>query len=172
MSVFHVESIGRAEEPSNYGEKMVFHREETISQPFGGTMVSKVQANPHQWWEEVETMRSIQTLGFTCIAALSCTATAENAEPVPYQMTARTVGSHTVSTSWQSGAAETTRYDRLRYLNGSLCVERAGCTTSAAASQPARALDDFDYIDSLDLGTYGPMNFKFTGDRVKLKVRF
>lgn len=117
-------------------------------------------------------MRSTHTLGLACIAALSCpAAAAESGAAPPHPMTARAAPGHAVSTSWQPRAAAV-RQDRLRYLNGSLCVERAGCTTSAAASQSPSVPQEFDYIDSLDLGTYGPMKFKFTGNRVKLKVRF
>lgn len=117
-------------------------------------------------------MRSIQTLGFACIAALSCAAAAENAaQTAPNLMTANAAIDSAVVTSWQP-RTDQPRYDRLSYLDSSLCAERLGCSTSAAASQSRGAPPDFDYIDSLSLGDYGPMKFKFTGDRVKMKVRF
>lgn len=114
-------------------------------------------------------MRSIQTLGLTCIAAFSCTTTAAENAPGPHLAVAGVIVDRTVSTSLQTQAGDT-RYDRLRYLDGSLCVEQYGCSTSTAVSQSAEV--SRDYFDSLNLGTYGPMKFKFTGDRVKLKVRF
>lgn len=117
-------------------------------------------------------MRSIQTLGLTCIAAASCAAAAENAvQPEPHAITARAAARPAVVTMWQP-RADQRQYDRLRYLDGSPCAERPGCSTSAAPSQPRDEPDEYDYIDSLDLGNYGPMKFKFTGDRVKVKVRF
>lgn len=112
-------------------------------------------------------MRSIQTFGLSCIAAVSCAAAAQNTgQPAPHQATARAAVDGSVSTSWPGR----TRHDRLSYLDGSRCVERRGCTTSSGGSRSPAA--PREYIDSLNLGTYGPMKFKFTGDRVKLKVRF
>lgn len=112
-------------------------------------------------------MRSIQTFGLSCIAVVSCAAAAQDAaQPAPHQPTARAAVDNSVSTSWRAR----TRYDRLSYLDGSRCVDRRGCSTSAGGSRSAEA--PREYIDSLDLGTYGPMKFDFTGDRVKLKVRF
>lgn len=116
-------------------------------------------------------MRSLQTLGLTCIAAFGCTAmAAENqASPAPHPAAVGLAVDRTVSASLQT-VANRSRYDRLRYLNSSLCVEQYGCTTSTAVAQSGEV--SADYIDALNLGTYGPMKFKFTGDRVKLKVRF
>lgn len=117
-------------------------------------------------------MRSIQTLGLTFIAAASCAAAADHAiQPEPHAITARAATSPAVVTAWQPSADER-RYDRLRYLDGSPCTERPGCSTTVASSRPRDEVDEYDYIDSLDLGGYGPMKFKFTGDRVKVKVRF
>jgi len=115
-------------------------------------------------------MRSIQSLGLTCIAALGCGAAVaeEAAGPAPHMAAAGAAGS-TMATAWQPHAAGQ-RYDRLQYLNGSACIERADCTTSASSSNSGSA--EREYMDALNLGTYGPMKFKFTGDRVKLKVRF
>lgn len=115
-------------------------------------------------------MRSIRFLGLTCIAAFTGTAAAENAAQSATPAAAR-VADYTVTTAWPSRAPEA-RDDRLRYLNGSLCAERVDCSTSAAFSQSVGDRASRDYIDALSLGSYGPMNFKFTGDRVKLKVRF
>lgn len=61
--------------------------------------------------------------------------------------------------------------DRLGYLRG-----RTGCGSACSGPRkfpaPERGSVERDYIDALNLGTYGDMNVKFTGDRVKLKVRF
>ena len=114
-------------------------------------------------------MRRIQTLGLSCIAAVSCAAVAETparsaSDPAAYEALDRSV-----EMGWQAWTAYATP-GPLRHLNGSPCQERYGCTTSAASREPVEP--QRDYIDALDLGDYGPMNFKFTGDRVKLKVRF
>lgn len=67
--------------------------------------------------------------------------------------------------SWQ------TTPDRLAYLRG-----RAGCGSACSGSSMFPGLEpasmERDYIDALDLVSYGDMDVKFTGDRVKLKVRF
>lgn len=61
--------------------------------------------------------------------------------------------------------------DRLDYLR-----DQAGCAAACDGAGrfpgPERAIVDRDYIDALNLVTYGDMDVKFTGDRVKLKVRF
>lgn len=117
-------------------------------------------------------MRGIQTLGFTCIAVFSWAAGAdETATPVPHQMAANTATAPPVLSAWRPSASQPAN-DRLQYLDGARCAERLGCTTSVAASQARGTPPDYDYIDSLSLGDYGPMKFKFTGDRVKMKVRF
>lgn len=118
-------------------------------------------------------MRSIQFLGWACIMALCGTAAAQNAlEPdPPLRMAARAAAAPVVSTAWEPRRTEPA-IDRLQYLDGSLCADRAGCVESAFATQTQDAPAEFEYIDSLDLGTYGPVRFKFTGDRVKLLVKF
>lgn len=117
-------------------------------------------------------MRSIQILGWACITALSGTAAAQNAsEPEPLRMAARSVPAPGVSTGWEPRQTEP-GFDRLRYLNGAGCAVRPGCGESAMAPRDPDAPAEFDYIDSLDLGSYGPVRFKFTGDRVKLLVKF
>lgn len=63
--------------------------------------------------------------------------------------------------------------DRLNYLRGSAaCPAARRCSGSAHLPRLDPALAERDYIDSLKLVTYGDMDVKFTGDRVKLKVRF
>lgn len=114
-------------------------------------------------------MRSIQILGLTCLAALSCTAAAEDAAgPVPHTRTILLARAG-LSDSVLQGVEYTTE-DRLRYLDGSGCQETRGCTkVSEPGADPPRP---FHYVDALDIGTYGPMKLKFTGDRVKLRVSF
>lgn len=67
--------------------------------------------------------------------------------------------------SWQ------TTPGRLNYLR-----DRAGCGSPCVSRGmipgPERQRLERDYIDALNLVTYGDMDVKFTGDRVKLKVRF
>ncbi len=58
------------------------------------------------------------------------------------------------------------RDGRLSYLHASRCAP--ACT----ARSPRVDIAERDYIDALTLGSYGSMDLKFTGDRVKLKVRF
>lgn len=117
-------------------------------------------------------MRAIHTLGFTCVAVFSWAgADQHTAQPAPHQMTARAAATPPALSSWRP-AATRPPHDRLRYLEGSLCAERLGCTTSAYASRSRAAPAEYDYIESLSLGDYGPMKFKFTGDRVKMKLRF
>lgn len=119
-------------------------------------------------------MRGIQTLGFTCIAAFGWTAAAdETARPATEQIIARAPATAAlpVLSDWRPRAGQASP-DRLRYLDSARCVERPGCTMSAAASRARGTPPEYDYIDSLSLGDYGPMKFKFTGDRVKMKVRF
>lgn len=61
--------------------------------------------------------------------------------------------------------------DRLDYLRDR--AECAGaCAVSSAFPGSGRASLERDYIDALNLVTYGDMDVKFTGDRFKLKVRF
>lgn len=116
-------------------------------------------------------MRGIHTLGFTCIAVFSWAAADQHTgRPVPHETTDRAAPPPALS-SWRPAAMQPS-HDRLRYLDGPLCAERLGCTTSAAASLSRAAPAEYDYIESLSLGDYGPMKFKFTGDRVKMKLRF
>ncbi len=119
-------------------------------------------------------MHGIQTLGFTCIAAFAWTAAADDpAPPAPEQLTARaTAMAAPPVLSVARPRAGQAAPDRLRYLDSARCAERLGCTTTAAASRARGTPPEYDYIDSLSLGDYGPMKFKFTGDRVKMKVRF
>ncbi len=118
-------------------------------------------------------MRSIQILGWACITALSGTAAAQNAlEPdPPLRVAARAAAASVVSTVWEPPRTEPGT-DRLRYLDGAPCADRPGCAEPVMAARDPDAPAEFEYIDSLDLGTYGPVKFKFTGDRVKLKVKF
>lgn len=119
-------------------------------------------------------MRCIQTLGFTCITAFAWTAAADDpARPATEQIAARAAvtAAPPVLSAWRPRAAQASP-DRLRYLDSARCAERLGCTTSAAASRSRGTPSEYDFIDSLSLGDYGPMKFKFTGDRVKMKVRF
>lgn len=121
-------------------------------------------------------MRSIQILGWACITTLCGTAAAQNAlEPdPPLRMAARASAAPAapaVSTVWEPRRTEPA-IDRLQYLDGAPCADRPGCAEPAMAAQNPDAPAEFEYIDSLDLGTYGPVRFKFTGDRVKLQVKF
>jgi hypothetical protein len=74
-----------------------------------------------------------------------------------------------VVTSWQP-QLDKPGADRLGYLGRGRCEEPFGCPDPAAA-RPLRELAGDD-IDAFDLGDYGPLNVKFTGKRVKLKVAF
>lgn len=122
--------------------------------------------------EEADTVRSIQTLGLTCIAAFGCGAAADDAFRQGHGPTAVHVNvDRSVAALWQQARGHSLRGDRLRHLNRSLCLEQYGCSTSAVAVHEPEA-PERDYIDALSLGDYGPMDFKFTGDRLKVKVRF
>lgn len=111
-------------------------------------------------------MRSIQILGLTCLAAMSCAASAADAAgPMPHPL-AITLARADVSDS----ALQYSVDDRLRYLGGSGCQEARGCSRVSAPG--ADAPHRYQYVDALDIGTYGPMRLKFTGDRVKLRVSF
>lgn len=114
-------------------------------------------------------MRSLQTLGLSCIAAFNCTVAAENGDQTVRHPGPGVSLERSVSTSWQPRPASP-RNDRLGYLNRPPCPDRLDCPASRVSSRPGTVAGD--YIDSLSLGSYGPMKFKFTGDRVKLKVRF
>lgn len=117
-------------------------------------------------------MRSIQILGWACITALSGSAAAQNvAEPEPIRMATRSALVPDISAVWQSRPTAPGT-DRLRYLNGSRCADRPGCADPIVVARDPDAPVEYEYIDSLDLGTYGPVRFKFTGDRVKLQVKF
>lgn len=117
-------------------------------------------------------MRSIQALGWLCIAAVGNAAVAVNAaQPARSPATLPATSAPLIVTSWQPRANPPPQ-DRLRHLSGSACTELAGCSTSAGLSPQREAAPEYDYIDALNLGGYGPMEFKFTGDRVKVKVRF
>jgi len=63
--------------------------------------------------------------------------------------------------------------DRLDYLSAPAgCRRGHPCAGAAAAGRLPPAPVKRDYVDALDLVSYGPVDVKFTGDRVKLKVRF
>jgi hypothetical protein len=119
-------------------------------------------------------MRGIQVLGLTCAAAVSCAAAAAgvagsrsaSGTPGPRAVTVETSGG--LSTSWRDHDELFPDQDRLAYLHRTVCVETRGCST-AASDQGTLSRR---YVDALSLGSYGPMNVKFTGDRVKLRVRF
>jgi hypothetical protein len=114
-------------------------------------------------------MRSIQILGLTCLAALSCTAAADDAAgPIPHTRTILLARAGLFDSVLQG--IEYPAEDRLRYLDGSGCRETRGCSkASDPAADPPRP---FRYVEALNIGTYGPMKLKFTGDRVKLRVSF
>lgn len=118
-------------------------------------------------------MRCIPTLGLTFVAALGTAAMAEEArDPAPHQADAAyLLVERTPSATWLARAA-LLRQDRLQYLNASVCLEQRGCSTAFSQGRAAARFGEKDFVDALSLGTYGPMNVKFTGDRVKLKVRF
>ncbi|MDZ7841940.1 MAG: hypothetical protein U5R46_14155 [Gammaproteobacteria bacterium] len=119
-------------------------------------------------------MRSIQILGWACLTVLSGAAAAQNtAEQEPLRMAARSAPAPDVSTVWVPRRADPVPgIDRLRYLSGFRCADRPGCAKPLMAARSPAAPAEYEYIDSLDLGTYGPVRFKFTGDRVKLQVKF
>jgi len=79
---------------------------------------------------------------------------------------------NTTTAAWPA-AGTSANADRLAYLkSASPCYGAPGCNRASPGFTAGGASVERDYIDSLDLGTYGSMNFKFTGNRVKLKVRF
>ncbi|MBS1270740.1 MAG: hypothetical protein MAG794_01706 [Gammaproteobacteria bacterium] len=113
-------------------------------------------------------MRSILTLGLLFVGAWSYSVAADGIVGSTVALTE--VGSRT-SPPWRVSAVNVSpRVGRLGYLSGSFCPEGRGCSMSTARPDSREA--PREYIKSLSLGTYGPMRVKFTGDRVKLKVRF
>lgn len=123
-------------------------------------------------------MRSISISELTCIAALSCTAMADDAvRPDPHANHLAVEMGDDAFASWQAGA-ENPQAGRLSYLQSSRCATLATLATlgttldPCSPSRPKLDIAERDYIKSLTLGSYGPMDVKFTGDRVKLKVEF
>lgn len=119
-------------------------------------------------------MRGIQVLGLACIAAVSCSAAATDADrsspkPVPRELyTIHVEGAGGLSASWLADGVGDSTHDPLAYLHAPVCLETRGCSTAAAdVSGSSRR-----YSDALSLGTYGPMNVKFTGDQVRVRVSF
>lgn len=113
-------------------------------------------------------MHRIQVLGLTCLAALSWTAAAADYAAPSTRMPAAQTGIRGAAPVLLLRASLSRPVDRLGYLGSGVCLETRGCTTAANRNtETAR-----QYVDALSLGSYGPMNVKFTGDRVKLKVRF
>lgn len=108
-------------------------------------------------------MRSIKPLGLACCLTFGGTAFADNASQY-----ADVLNATKVPNPWQADDASPGD-DRLRYLNGELCLERLGCSAATPYSGQAAPRK---FVDALDIGSYGPMDVKFTGNRVKLKVWF
>lgn len=111
-------------------------------------------------------MHRIQILGLTCLAALSCAAVADDQAASPH-LQATATGS-TLAPALVLRSSTYRPGDRLGYLAGAPCLETRGCTSAATR----RIASPRKYVDALSLGNYGPMNVKFTGDRVKVRVRF
>jgi len=115
-------------------------------------------------------MHRIQALALICCAAASGAAPAETPDQDPAGVlpawTTAGIGGSGAAGRW-GGAA---RSDRLGYLGDPRCHETTGC--SSAYRPASRRVVEYEYIDALDLGSYGPMDLKFTGKRVKFKVRF
>lgn len=68
------------------------------------------------------------------------------------------------------------RADRSMTSSGRLrpraCANSDGCFPTGAATQSDIAAAESEPADSLKLGEYGPVSLKFTGTRVKMKLRF
>lgn len=108
-------------------------------------------------------MRSISAVGVICMTALSCSAVADEAvRPGLAPGNLFDEVERGDYRSWQSQSG-----NRLSYLHDSQCTTPGGCPATRGFNVAER-----DYIKALHLGTYGPMDLKFTGKRVKLKVRF
>lgn len=107
-------------------------------------------------------------LGLTCFAALSCSAMAdETLLPDPHPNNLQMELERGTLPSLLA-RADDPRDGRLSYLRGSRCADPGDCLAATRQFDIAER----DYIKSLSLGSYGPMDLKFTGDRVKLKVKF
>lgn len=114
-------------------------------------------------------MRSILILALPCLAVLAYPAMADDAfRPDPHANPLN-IRMANPDSAFLQAQADDPRAGRLSYLYGSSCANTSGC---AAAGAPELSIDERKYIKSLNLGTYGPMDVRFTGDRVKLKVRF
>lgn len=111
-------------------------------------------------------MRSNPILALTCIAAVFGSAAADDtARPDPHASNLDIEMERDDLVAWRDRAGGP-RDGRLSYLHASRCAP--ACT----ARSPRIDIAERDYIDALTLGSYGSMDLKFTGDRVKLKVRF
>lgn len=108
-------------------------------------------------------MRILKPLGLACCLTFGGNAFADSASP-------HAAGPSVihVSSSWQASKAGA-GYDRLRYLGGGSCLEQRGCSAATPYADESRRRT---FVDALDIGSYGPMDVKFTGNRVKLKVWF
>lgn len=107
-------------------------------------------------------MHSITPLGLACLLMAGGNVFADDLpQPMSESSAIR------VSSPWQTGD-ESLANDRLRYLGGRSCLEQFGCSAAARYADEAPR----PFIQALDIGSYGPMDVKFTGNRVKLKVRF
>lgn len=106
-------------------------------------------------------------LALTCMTALSCSAVADDAlPPDPHSAVlniAMTGDGPASRQGWEANPGD----GRLSYLQASQCAPG-----NCAVRPPRYDLAERDYIKSLHLGSYGPMDLKFTGNRVKLKVEF
>lgn len=115
-------------------------------------------------------MRAVQWVGLACLGAASWAAAAGSAPPVGDGGNAP----HAILPQPGVGLApgfEGAAYKppgRLRYLDARRCEEHHACggvVSALAKSQP-------HYARALSLVTYGRMDVKFTGDRVKVRVNF
>lgn len=118
-------------------------------------------------------MREFQILGLAWLTVTGGQAAAQEAvETAPLQVAAaRAAPAPAVSTTWEARPLES-GIDRLQYLDAPRCGPHAGCGAAALGTQSLDIVLERDLIDSLDLGSYGPVEFKFTGDRVKVQVKF
>lgn len=104
-------------------------------------------------------MRILTTIGLVLFASTGTYAT-ENVFP----------NSEPVSPATRFIAANPSAGGNLNYLINAQCREEFGCTrTTTSVADP---VNQYNYPTALNLGTYGPMKIKFTGNKVKFKVKF
>lgn len=70
------------------------------------------------------------------------------------------------------GVQEAGLSNDLDSVDGIPCQEIYGCASTSVSISGVSDFNETDYPTALSLGTYGPMKIKFTGKRVKFKVRF